>query len=98
MTTKEFLDKYDNNETFTEEEMFRIWIGDTEIEMEVIEEGIGEQYRWNHIEWQVVKINNRYFDLAIMAGNTEYQDNEYYIQPQEVKPVETVITKWERVD
>lgn len=98
MTTKEFLDRYDNKETFTESEMHRIWIGDTEIEMTVIEEGTGEQYRWNHIEWQVVKIGDRYFDLAIMAGNTEYQDNEYDIQPQEVKPVETVITKWERVD
>ena len=50
MTTKEFLDRYDNKETFTESEMHRIWIGDTEIEMTVIEEGTGEQYRWNHIE------------------------------------------------
>lgn len=97
MTTQEFLDKYDNKEIFTEDELYRIWIGDTEIEMEVIEEGTGEFYRWNHEEWQIVKIGDRCFDIARMAGNTEYQENEYDIQPQEVYPIQKVITVWEAV-
>ena len=97
MTTKEFLDRYDSNVDFTEEELHDIWVGDTEIEMNTIEEGNGEQYRWNHEEWQIVKIGDRYFNIARMAGNTEYQDNEYDIQPQEVMPVEKIITIWEPV-
>ena len=97
MTTNEFLNKCDKKELFTEEELYRLWIGDVDIEAEDIEEGIGEQYRWNHVEWRVIKIQDRYFEIARMAGNTEYQPNEYDCQPIEVKPVQKVITVWESV-
>ena len=97
MTTKEFLNKCDKKEIFTEEELYRLWIGDVNIEAEDIEEGTGEQYRWNHVEWRVIKIQDRYFEIARMAGNTEYQPDEYDCQPIEVKPVQKVVTFWESV-
>ena len=71
MTTQEFLQRYDNKETFSEDELYRIWIGDTEIEATDIEEGIGDELdRWNHVEWRVIKIQDRYFEIARYAGNT----------------------------
>lgn len=98
MTTKEFLDKHDSKECFTEEELYRIWIGDTEIEATDIEEGIGDELdRWNHVEWRIIKIQDRYFEIARYAGNTEYQENCYDCQPIEVKPVEKMIVAWEAV-
>ena len=97
MTTKEFLDKYDSGQQFTEEELYRLWIGDVDIEAEDIEEGVGEQYRWQHIEWRVIKIQDRYFEIARSAGNTEYQPNEYDCQPIEVRPVEKTIIVWEAI-
>ena len=98
MTTQEFLQRYDNKETFSEDELYRIWIGDTEIEATDIEEGIGDELdRWNHVEWRVIKIQDRYFEIARYAGNTECQEDYYDCQPIEVKPVEKVITTWEAV-
>ena len=97
MTTKEFLDRYDNKEIFTKEELYRLWIGDIDVEAKDIEEGVREQYRWQHIEWRVIKIQDRYFKIARSAGNTEYQPNEYDYQPIEVRPVEKTIIVWEGV-
>ena len=84
-------------ELFTEEELYRLWIGDVDIEAEDIDEGTGEQYRWNHVEWRVIQIQNRYFEIARMAGNTEYQENEYDCQPIEVEPYKVTITSWRPV-
>ena len=33
MTTKEFLDKYDSDERFTEEELSELWSEDTDVEL-----------------------------------------------------------------
>lgn len=96
MTTQEFLDKYDSKEYFTEDELENIWWGDG-IEYTTIEEGSGDQYRWTHIEYKIIKIGDRYFDIARNAANTEYQETEYDCQPQEVKPVEKVIIAWEAI-
>lgn len=95
MTTQEFLNKYDSKELFTERELRCIWCGDTNIEAEDIDEGIGERYRWVHVEWRVIKIQDRYFKIARMAANTEYQLDDYNRQPLEVKPVQKTIVTWE---
>ena len=98
MTTQEFLNKYDSKELFTEMELCRIWWKDTSIEAEDIDEGIGKRYRWDHVEWRVVKIQDRYFEIARMAGNTEYQPDSYDCQPIEVKPVQKTIVTWEAIN
>lgn len=97
MTTEDFLNKYDLKKTFTEEELYRLYIGDVDIEVEDIDKGTGEQNRWDHIEWRVIKIKDRYFEIARLAGNTEYQPDEYNCQPIEVKPVEKTIITWEEI-
>lgn len=102
MTTLDFLNMYDTKEGLDSEQLRLLWwddlfedgdnikeIGDTEY---------GEQDRWTHLETRIICINDRYFQLARWAGNTEYQENEYDIQPEEVKPVEKTITVWEVVN
>ena len=98
MTTQEFLDRYDNKEGFSSEELENLYWGDCEVEYTLIEDSTGEHYRWVHEESKIVKINDRYFELFAYIANTEYQDNEFDCPPIEVKPVEKTITVWEAID
>ena len=102
MTVKEFLTRYDKKETFTEDELKDIYWGDLEWEdddegVEEIDEEIEEKRRWSQFVYKYVKIGSRYFCLTADIGLTEYQDNSYDYQPEEVKPVEKVITVTEWV-
>lgn len=97
MTTQEFLNRYDNKELFSETELQDIYWGDFDGYVHEVDNGTGELYRWNHLEYKILQIGERYFDVARMAGNTEYQENEYDIQPQEVKRVERMVIDWEAI-
>ena len=99
MTVKEFLTRYDNKEIFTEDELRDIYWGDFEGEecSEEIDEEIDEKRRWSQFVYKYVMIGGRYFCLTADIGLTEYQDNEYDYQPEEVRPVEKVITVTEWV-
>ena len=102
MTVKEFLNKIDNKEVFNEEELKDLYWGDLEGDdddiIEEVDEIIEEKRRWSQFISKIVKINNRYFCLTADIGLTEYQDNEYDFQPEEVRPVEKVITTIEWVE
>ena len=96
MTTKEFLDKYDSNEAFTEEELSELWSGDTDVELYTIgDKEWSEPGRWNTCVSQVIQVQDRYFNIYAYIGNTEMQDTYYNIPPEEVRPVQKVITYWE---
>lgn len=99
MTVKEFLTRYDNKEIFTEDELKDIYWGDFEGDecSEEIDEEIAEKRRWSQFVYKYVMISGRYFCLTADIGLTEYQDNSYDYQPEEVKPVEKVITVTEWV-
>lgn len=88
MTVKEFLEIYDNKEGFDEDELREIFNGNLKKEegdsISVIEEDYGEPRRWSRYHYQYLKINDRYFYTVCDEGLTEYQDNYYDIQPQEV--------------
>lgn len=104
MTVKEFLVKYDNKETFNEDELKDLYWGDIEAsdgeEFEEIDEEVDEKRRWSQFIYKYVMIGGRYFCLTADIGLTEYQDNEYGYQPEEVTPVEKIITitEWVPVD
>ena len=102
MTVKEFLTRYDNKETFTENELKDIYWGDLEWDdddegVQEIEEEADEIRRWSQFVYKYIKIGDRFFCLTADIGLTEYQDNEYNYQPEEVIPVEKVITVTEWV-
>ena len=104
MTTKEFLDRYDSvSETFTEDELFRLWIDDLfdEEDEDKIKKVRGKEYgkphRWNVSVNKVIKIENRYFMIFCLQGLTECQESYYDMQPDEVYPVEKTIIVWEGV-
>ena len=102
MTVKEFFKLYDKKHTFAEESLRDLWWGDlledAEIE-NVTDVEYEEPCRWSHFEGKVVKIQDRYFSIGRWAGNTEYQEDNYDVQPLEVKPVEKIvtITEWQEV-
>lgn len=88
MTVKEFLNRYDNKETFNEDELREIFNGDLDEEdgdsISVIEEDYEEPRRWSRFHYQYLKINDRYFYTVCDEGLTECQENYYDMQPQEV--------------
>lgn len=99
MTVSEFLQRYDNKDTFTEDEVHDLYCGDIEGEIEEVEEIEGEHCRWTYCNTKILKMQDRYFDVTAYIGLTEMQDNEYDIQPFEVRPVEkvVVVTSWEEI-
>ena len=103
MTTKDFLEIYDNfpKDLFSEEILQDLWcnnlFSDDENVQDVTEVEYGEQDRWNHVEGRVIKVQDRYFEIARYAGNTEYQEDIYDCQPIEVREVEKVVKIWEPV-
>lgn len=88
MTVKEFLNRYDNKEAFNEDELRKIFNGDLDEEegdsISIIEEHYQEPRRWSRFHYQYLKINDRYFFTVCDEGLTEYQDNYYDFQPEEV--------------
>jgi hypothetical protein len=98
MTTKEFLDKYDSEQGFTEDELYRIWNNDTEDDFEEVRgEEYGEPGRWNIPVDRVIKVDNRYFLIYCYQAATEMQESYYDMQPDEVYPVERTIICWEGI-
>lgn len=97
MTTKDFLDIYDSKSYFVEEQLEALWWDELlDIDTPVIgEEEYGEPGRWDTCVSKVIKVENRYFQIYRLQGNTEYQETTYPYQPDEVKPVEKTITVWE---
>ena len=104
MTTTEFLKIYDSypEDLFDEEILQDLWCNglftDDENVQDTTEVEYGEQERWNHVEWRVIKVQDRYFEIARWAGNTEYQDDIYDCQPIEVRLVEKVVRVWEAIE
>ena len=103
MTTTDFLKIYDNfpHDLFDEDTLYALWCNnlfvDDENVQDITEVECGEQSRWNHVEWRVIKIRGRYFEIARWAGNTEYQEDIYDCQPVEVRLVEKVVKAWEAI-
>lgn len=102
MTVKDFLNKYDNEERFNEDELRDLYWGDLEEDdddlVQQIEEEADEKRRWSQIITKILKINGRYFSVYGDIGLTEYQDDSFDIQPTEVMPVEKVVTITEWVE
>ena len=100
MTTKEFLDRYDSvSEPFTDRELEDLWRDDL-IDVHtptVRDKEYGEPDRWNTLVDKLIKIEDRYFMIYRYEGNTEYQETDYDMQPDEVYPVEKTIIVWEGV-
>lgn len=87
MTEKEFLQRYDNKEEFTESEL-----ADLRDDLEEVGTSYGDNRRWLRTAITIFKIEGRYFALEWEEGLTEMQENQYYNQPYEVYPTEKVQT------
>ncbi|MCM1259647.1 MAG: hypothetical protein NC182_01725 [Prevotella sp.] len=76
---KRFLEKFDNGEEFTEEEL-------SDLTWQFAEEETiyGENGSWTREATTIFKIDDRYFALEWEEGLTECQENEFYDQPYEV--------------
>lgn len=101
MTNKEFLDRYDTKDKFSENELKMMAWGEYPTESELIEEDAGDEGRWYRCINTVFKVDNRYFSLIWERGLTECQDNEYMYQPTEVKLHEyertIIVREWEEI-
>lgn len=97
MTVKEFIKRFDNGESFSRTDLMDLFNGDIETEADddcefEIDVEYGENRRWSRMEYRIHKFNNRYFSCCADIGLTEMQDNEYWAQPEEVAPVEKLVT------
>ena len=91
MTKEYFLNKFDNGEEFTFEELEYII---QESDFEYVDEIEGDDHRWNREMQTIIKIDDRLFAIDWRKGLTEMQENEYWDQPYEVKVVEkTIVVK-----
>ena len=97
MTNKEFLKRYDKKKLLTENELKQLW--QNELLDETPEIVRGEEYsipgRWNIPIDKVIKVEDRYFMIYCYQAATEYQEDEYNWQPDEVYPVERTVICWE---
>lgn len=99
MNANEFITKFDNKEDFTEEELKKIvFYGMNGIDNSWEKEG--GDHRWHREMTTIIQIGDRYFSFDWMKGLTEYQQDYFYDQPYEVKPVEktVVVTEWVEVN
>lgn len=89
------LQKIDNREKLKRSEI-------TEVLEHEIESSYGDNRRWSRSVTTISKIGDRYFSTNWEEGLTEYQENEYYEQPVEVKKKtyeKTItVTEWVPVD
>lgn len=74
--------KIDSGEELTEDELSTLaWEYEEERQH-------GDNRRWTRSVTSIIKLCDRFFQLNWEEGLTEYQPNEYYHQPCEVKKVE----------
>lgn len=87
---KEFLEKYDNKETLSDEYLEEICdIGET------ISDEIIDQTRWDTYFKRIFKIGDRYFRIDYSRGSTEIQDGQFSVEePYEVYPTKVEITDY----
>ena len=103
LKVKEFLELYDHGHQFDEDDLRHIFNADfdedDDDQVSIVEEEVGDNRRWSRMEYHYIKINERYFLTMVDIGLTEYQDNEYLYQPEEMSlKVETkVITVTENI-
>ena len=101
MKNKEFLDRYDAKDKFSEDELEMMAWGESPTKSELIEENAGDEGRWYRYMNTIFEVDNRYFSLNWSRGLTECQENEYMYQPVEVKlhEYEKTITvrEWEEI-
>ena len=93
MTDPEFLQKYDNGQKFSEEELSdMLW------SFNIVDRIVGEDHRWQREMTTVFDISGRFFKLDWMKGLTENQESDFWKQPQEVRKhtceKTIVVTEW----
>ena len=92
MNEEEFLKRIEEVPPFDEEELESLfYFDDINICGELVFEEEGSIQRWSHSAIKVYKIANRFFAFYAELGNTEMQDNYFWAQPEEVKPVEKLV-------
>ena len=99
MNANEFITRFDSHKGFTEKELYDFTRGFIQNIDNVWEEEGGD-HRWQREMTTIIQIGDRYFSLDWMKGLTEYQEDSFYDQPYEVKPVEKtiVVTEWVAVE
>lgn len=90
MEEQEFLKRFDNGETFDEEELREII--EEEIFSIVDTQSSSELLRWTRSVTTVFEIEGRLFALEWQQGLTEDCDDEFYNQPYEVEKKEKTVT------
>ena len=95
------LEKLKSKETLTEEEVYRLVIGDCE-NITIKEEEGGDHGRWSEYVTVVLEtIEGEYYEVWYERGLTEYQENYYESQTaRHIKPVKRMIeiVEWEEVE
>lgn len=82
MELKIMVDKIDNHEILTDDEL-EVFICDYGTIVEY-----GDNGRWSRTVTSITEYNGRLFSTDWDEGLTEYQDNSFYDQPVEVKKVQ----------
>lgn len=89
------VEKIDNGEEISERDLSELVWG-YEISREE-----GDCGRWTMAIYSIVELCGRFFEIDWEQGLTEYQENEFYIQPYEVEKKEydkvVHVVEWERV-
>ena len=75
---------------FSEEELCQIAWNDYD-GVEVIDTIDGEDSRWTRHMTTIFKYEDKLYALEWEQGLTEYQENEFYNQPYEVKEVKRMV-------
>ena len=83
---KKMLSKIDSGESLTSNELSKL-VYDYDIETQE-----GDDGRWVRSMYTVVELGGRHFGISWFKGLTEYQDNEFDFQPEEVERHEKMIT------
>lgn len=88
---KDFLEKFDNDYIFSEEEIENMFY-----DLEEHEENSYDKGRWTMPMTTIFKVGDRFFCVEWEAGLTEYQENSYENQPYEVFPKREhiVVNRW----
>ena len=95
MEEQEFLERFDNGETFDEEELKDIVKG--EIFSIVDTQLDNELHRWTRTVNTIFEVKGRLFALEWEQGLTEDCDDEFYNQPYEVEKKEKTVVVTEYV-
>lgn len=83
---KKILSKIDSGESLTSHELSElVYFYDIDTQQ-------GDDLRWVRGMYTVVKLGGRYFGIIWFKGLTEYQDDEFVSQPDEVEKHEKTVT------